>query len=177
MGNPTESPSADAGGKNQSEAESRDGTTARQILLEEARTAANQQLSQVNKIDAAAVRTVRIAFLLIGILFGGSRFHLLPDLGTFGLLGTWSLVASLFGSLYVYGTARLFIGSGPEELDIDYEEAPTTEDTRVEVIKKYEAGISHNWSALYVNGFVLAISRVLLGLAVLFVILGIVRAT
>lgn len=174
MGERTDSPPASAGGTNQSKVESNDGATARQVLLEEARTAANQQLGQVDKIDAAAVRTVKIAFLLIGILVGGSRFPLFPDLATFGLLGVWSLVASLFGSFYVYGTSRLFIGSGPAEVSIEYEESSSVEDARVEVIGNYEDGIRKNWRVLYVNGFVLAVSRALLALAVVFVLLGFV---
>jgi hypothetical protein len=151
--------------------------TARQILMEESRTAASQQLGQLNKIDDEAVRTVKIAVLLAGILAGGSQFPHFPNLGLFGAFGMWSLVSSLFGGLYVYGTSRLFVGSNPAELDIDYEKSPTIGDTRVEVIRRYETGISHNWSALYANGFVLAVSRLLLALAVLFILLGIVRVT
>lgn len=162
----------DGGDENEPDVGSRDGTTARQVLLEEARTAANQQLGQINKIDAAAVRTVRITFLLAGILAGGSRLLLFPDLGTFGALGTWSLLGSLLTGLYVYGTTHLFVGSGPAELSVDYEGSPTAERTYVEVIGKYEDGIQKNWKTLYVNGIVLVVSRGLLATAVVFLVLG-----
>ena len=155
---------------------SEDGT-ARQILLEESRTAASQQLGQLDKIDDEAIRTVKIAVLLAGILAGGSQLHRFPNLGLFGAFGMWSLVSSLFGGLYVYGTSHLFVGSGPADLNIDYEEPPTTEDARIKIIRRYEAGISHNWNALYVNGFVLAVSRLLLAFAVFLIVLGIIRTT
>ena len=174
MGEEADFSSKGSGVSSPSEANTSEDGTARQILLEEARTAASQQLGQLDKIDDAAVRTVRITFLLAGILAGGSQLHRFPNLGLFGAFGTWSLVASLLGSLYVYGTLRLFVGSDPAQLDIDYEESPTVGGARVEVIRRYEAGISHNWSTLYVNGFVLATSRLFLALAVLFLLLGIV---
>lgn len=167
-----QSSSATAGGTSQSKRVAGTNITARQVLLEEARTAASQQLGQIDKLDAAAVRTVRIVFLLVGILVGGSRLSLLPDLGPFGFLGVWSLVASLFGSLYVYGTSRLFVGSGPADLGVEYEESSSVEEARVEVIRDYERGIRKNWRALYVNGFVLALSRSLLAAGVVFVLLG-----
>lgn len=147
--------------------------TTRQVLLEEARTAASQQLEQIDKLDTAAIRTVRIVFLIAGILVGGSHLSLLPDLGTFGLVGAWSLVGALFGSLYVYGTSGLFVGSGPAELDVEYEESSSVEDVRVEVIQDYEDGIRRNWQALYLNGFVLALSRSLVGVAFVLVLTGI----
>lgn len=176
MSERTDSPPASTGGASQSEVNPDTDITARRVLLEEARTATNQQLGQVNKIDTAAVRMVRITFLLLGILVGGSRFPPFPDLATFGALGMWSLVTSLLGSLYVYGTSRLFIGSGPAELGIDYEESSSIERARVEVIRKYEDGIRKNWGTLYVNGFVLAVSRVLLAFAIVFVVVGFAHA-
>ena len=175
MDEQTGTPPASGGGGRQSEAKSSEETSARGVLLAEARTAANQQLSQLTKIDDAAVRTVRITFVLAGIFVGGPSVSSFPNLGVFGALGTWALVTSLFCSLYVYGTSHLFIGAGPAELNVDYEEPPNTEKARVEVIRKYESGIHHNWSALYVNGFALAASRLLLALAVLFLVVGIAR--
>ena len=160
-----------------SEANSTEDGTARQILLEEARTAASQQLGQLDKIDDEAIRTVKISVLLAGILAGGSQLHRFPDLGLFGAFGMWSLVSSLFGGLYVSGTSHLFVGSGPADLNIDYEESSTTEDARIKVIRRYEAGISHNWNALYVNGFVLVVSRLLLAFAVFLIVLGTIRTT
>lgn len=144
MGEEADLSSERSGGSSPSEANSSEDGTARQILLEEARTAASQQLGQLDKIDDAAVRTVRVSLLLAGVFAGGSRLFSFPKLALFGALGTWSLVASLFCSLYVYGTSRLFVGSGPAELNVDYEESSTTEVTRIEVIKKYETGIRYN---------------------------------
>ena len=177
MGEEADFSSKGSGVSSPSEANTSEDGTARQILMEESRTAASQQLGQLNKIDDEAVRTVKIAVLLAGILAGGSQLHRFPNLGLFGAFGMWSLVASLLGSLYVYGTSRLFVGSGPADLNIDYEEPPTTEDARIKIIRRYEAGISHNWNTLYVNGFVLAVSRLLLAFAVLLIVLGIVRTT
>lgn len=152
--------------------ESHEDSSARRVLLEEARTAANRQLLQLDKLDDAAVRTVRLAFILAGILAGGSRLASFPELGVLGAIGTWSLVASLLSSLYVYGTSRLFVGSGPDELDVDYEESASVKNARIEVIARYETGIRQNWETLYANGIVLAVSRTLLALAIVFAILG-----
>lgn len=164
---------ASAGGTPQSESAAETDVTARQVLLDEARTVAGQQLGQIDKLDATAVRSVRIAFLLLGIFVGGPRLSLLPELGTFGLLGVWSLVASLLGGLYVYGTSRLFVGSGPAEVGVAYEESSSAESARVEVLRDYEGGIRKNWRTLYLNGSVLALSRSLLAVAVVFLLLGV----
>lgn len=121
----------------------------RKMLLEEARTTTNQQLGQINKNEVAAVRTVRISFLLLGILAGGSQLPTFPDLGLFGVLGIGSLVGSLLAGLFVYGTTRLFIGFRPDELSIDYTQRPITDDTCVEVLGRYEDGMLRNQRILY----------------------------
>lgn len=176
MSERADSSPVNAGSSCQRNGGSGDDTTARQVLLREAQTATDRQLSQLTKIDDAAVRTVKITFLITGVFAGGSQLSHAPNLGVFGVLGTVSLVASLFGSLCVYGTSHLFIGSGPEDLDIDYESSPSTEIARIEVISKYEAGIRHNWNTLYVNGFVLAVSRLLLAFGVSFLVVGVAQA-
>lgn len=71
-----------------------------QLLLEEIRTTATQQLSQIDKIDDIAVQTVQIAFLLLGVLGGGTQFGSFPDLGLLGGLGMASLVGSLVAALF-----------------------------------------------------------------------------
>lgn len=173
----TEAAPANRGRDSVAATDSGDGADARQILLEEARTAANQQLGQVRKIDAEAVRTVRISLLLAGILAGGSQLPPFPDVGIFGALGMWSLVGSLLAGLYVYGTMHLFVGSGPGELGVDYEESPSVERAHVEVIGKYEDGIRRNWKTLYANGIVLVVARCLLAAAAVFLVLGFVQST
>lgn len=87
MSERTDSASANADGINRSRGRSDDGTTARQILLEEARETKNQQLAQINTIDTAAVRTVRIALLLLGLLVSGCHLSPILDLRVFGALG------------------------------------------------------------------------------------------
>ncbi|MFC7078847.1 hypothetical protein [Halorussus caseinilyticus] len=153
--------------RNQGEA-----SAGRQVLLEEARTTTDQQLAQINKNEVAAVRTVRLTFVLLGLLTGGSHLSSFPDLGLFGVLGMWSLVGSLVAGLFVYGTTKLFIGSRPDELSIDYTERPVSEETYVELLSRYEAGTLRNQRILYSNGFILSISRLFLASAVVLVALG-----
>lgn len=142
------------------------------MLLEEARTTTSQQLGQINKNEVAAVRTVKISFLLLGLLAGGSQLPPFPDLGLPGVLGTWALVGSLLASLFVYGEAETFIGPRPDELSIDYTGEEDSTDSYAEVLNRYEDGILRNQRVLYSNGFLLGISRLLLALAIVFVVLG-----
>lgn len=175
MGEQTDSSPTDSG-PSEVKTSSSDDTIAGEILLEEARTTTSHQLGQIDKLDAAAVRTVRIAFLLVGILAGGSRLSSFPDLGTFGLLGTWSLVGSLLAGLIVYGTSQLFIGSSLDGLSIDHAGNPVSEHAYVKLINEYEDGMQTNRKVLHLNGFVLAIARSLLALTVLFVAIGFIHA-
>jgi len=148
-------------------------STAYHVLLTEARTTTSQQLGQINKLDGAAVRSARITFILLGLLAGGSQLPPFPNLGVYGVLGTWALLGSLFSCLFVYGTTHLFIGSSLEELPIDYTEDSVT--AHLELIAEYEDGMRANRRVLYLNGFALAIARSLLALSVTFVVLGFVR--
>lgn len=143
-----------------------------ELLLEEIRTTATQQLRQIDKIDDIAVRTVRIAFVLLGILAGGTRLGSFPDLGLLGGLGTASLVASLVAALFVFGTTRLFIGPRLDDMSLDYTEPPDDEDAYAEVIDQYESGMVRNRRLLYSNTFVLNVSRTLLAVAAVLLILG-----
>jgi hypothetical protein len=126
----------------------------------------------VNKLDAAAVRTVRITFLLLGLLVGGSRIPPFPDLGVFGVLGTWTLLGSLFAGLFVYGTSQLFVGSSLDELPIDCSEGTDVGLAQAELVEEYEDGLQMNRRVLYLNGFVLAIARTFLALSVTFIVSG-----
>lgn len=146
----------------------------RRMLLEEARTTTNQQLAQINKNEVAAVRTVRITFVLLGLLAGGSHVLPLPGFGLLGVLGMWSLVGSLLAGLFVYGTTKLFIGARPDQLSVDYTEEPNSAESFVEVLGRYEDGVQRNQQLLYANGFGLGVSRLLLALAVVFVVLSLV---
>lgn len=148
-------------------------TTAHQVLLAEARTTTGQQLGQVKKLDAAAIRTVRITFVLLGLLAGGSQLSPFPKLGVYGLIGTWSLLGTLFSCLFVYGTTHIFIGSSLEELSID--DGADSMTAHRQLIDEYENGMRINRKILYLNGFVLAIARSLLALSVVFVVLGLFR--
>lgn len=136
------------------------------MLLEEARTTTDQQLAQLNKLDDEAVRTVRMALVLSGLLVGGTKFLSLPDFGLLGLLGTLSLVGSLVTSLFVYGTSSIFIGPTPDELSVEYERLADAENAYVEVMSRYESGLVRNRRLLGSNALVFAISRLLLGSAV-----------
>lgn len=172
MGERTDSPSANADEIRQSRGRTGDGTTARRALLEEARQTKNQQLGQINTIDTAAVRTVRIALLLLGLLVGGSRLSPVLNLGLFGTLGMGSLVGALLTGLFVYGTSQLFIGSSLDELEVDYGEDAAPELAHDRLIEEYEDGMRTNRKILHLNGFVLAVARVLLALSVVFVVVG-----
>jgi len=95
----------------------------RQALLKEARTMVSEQLGQIDKIDDAAVRTVRITLVILGILAAGPRVESFPDLGFAGAIGTWALLGALIAAAGVYGTSRVFrvfIGSAPDRLAVDY---------------------------------------------------------
>jgi hypothetical protein len=140
--------------------------SARQELLEESRTTLTEQLGQINKIDDAAVRTVRISLLILGILAGGARLAQFPDLGLAGAVGTVTLVFTVIGAVTVYGTSRVFIGSAPDDLAIDYTEKPIVENTYIEMLSEYDEGISDNRSTLRANGFILAIARTLLVISI-----------
>lgn len=153
--------------------ESSDTHPSRQTLLEESRTTADRQLAQIAKIDDAAVRTVRIAFVLLGVVAGSSQLPPFPNLGILGAVGTWSLVGTLVAGLFVYGTSRLFLGSAPDELTVDYSDNPAIEQTHIELISRYEAGIRVNRSVLHTNGFSLLMARLLLALAVVFFVVGV----
>lgn len=144
-----------------------DGGPARELLLEESRSTLDKQLGQLDKIDDAAVRTVRISLVVLGILAGGSRFVSFPKLGAAGYAGTVSLVLALVGSVTVYGTSRVFIGSAPDEIGVSYRGRPIVETAHVEVLTEYEAGISDNRRTLLANGVLLATARALLALAIL----------
>lgn len=149
--------------------------SARQELLEESRTTVSEQLGQIDKIDDAAVRTVRISLLILGILAGGPTLAPFPDLGFAGAFGTVTLVLTLMGAVIVYGTSRVFIGSAPDELAIDYTQRPIVENTYVEMLSEYESGISNNRSTLRANGFILAISRTLLVVSIVAILWGLVN--
>ncbi|WP_276302275.1 hypothetical protein [Halorussus lipolyticus] len=169
----SESPAAASGGgrsnRNGNEPGGGDG---RQMLLEEARTTTSQQLAQINKLDGEAVRTVRIAFVLTGLLVGGAKLVPSLGLGLLGAAGTVSLVGSLVASLFVYGTSKLFIGSSPDRIPIDYEEQIDTEAAYVEVIGRYERGLLRNRRVLWSNAFFLDASRFLLACAVVLFVLA-----
>lgn len=142
------------------------------MLLEEARKTTSQQLGQINKNEVAAVRTVKISFLLLGLLAGGSQLPPFPDLGLPGVLGTWALVGSLLASLFVYGEAEPFIGPRPDELSIDYDTSSVPPDAYVEVLYRYEDGILRNKRLLLSNGYFLGVSRLLLAVAVVSIVWG-----
>lgn len=147
---------------------------AREVLLEEARTTLGEQLGQIGKIDDAAVRTVRISLLLLGVLAGGATLLPFPDLGTPGTFGTVGLIFTLVGAITTYGTSRVFIGSGPDELAVDYTTKPVVENTYVAILTEYDDGISDNRSTLRTNGFILAVSRALLVLSIVSILFGLV---
>ncbi|WP_135825137.1 hypothetical protein [Halorussus ruber] len=155
--------------------ESSDTHPSRQTLLEESRTTADRQLAQITKLDDAAVRTVRIAFVLLGVVAGSARLPPFQNLGILGAVGTWALVGTLVAGLFVYGTSRLFLGSAPDELTVDYSDNPTVKQTHVELIGRYESGIQFNRSILHANGFTLLVARLLLALAVVFLVVGVFR--
>lgn len=144
-----------------------------QELLEESRTTLSEQLGQIDKIDTAAVRTVRISLLILGILAGGPALVPFPDLGLAGAIGTTTLVLTLIGAISTYGTSRVFIGSAPDELNVDYTDFPTTESTSVEILSEYDEGISENRNTLRANGFLLAVSRTLLVISIVTILYGI----
>ena len=103
------------------------------------------------------------------------RLSPFPDLGLVGAFGTWSLVGVLFAGLFVYGTTRLFLGSSPDELSIDYGDEPTVKRVYVELIGRYENGIRFNRRILHTNGFALLVARLLLAFAVVSLVLAFVR--
>ena len=173
MGERTEPPSTSE--RKQSNERPNDVHPSRQALLEESRTTANRQLTQITKLDDAAVRTVRMAFLLLGIVAGGSRLSPLLNLGWAGTLATWSLLGSLFAGLFVYGNSRLFLGSSPDRLTVKYDDDPAIKRTHVELIGEYEDGIQFNRDILHINGFALLVARSLLALAVVLFASGLVR--
>ena len=144
-----------------------------QVLLAEARKTATQQLTQINKLDGEAVRTVRITFVLFGVLLGGAKLLPAAGLGLLGVFGTFSLVVSLITSLFVYGTSRLFIGSGPDKIPIDYEQEMDAETAHVEIIGQYERGLRRNRRVLWSNAFFLDVSRFLLACAVVLFVLAV----
>lgn len=133
MGERTGPPSSSSE-RQQSNERLNDVHPSRQVLLEESRTTAYQQLTQITKLDDSAVRTVRMAFLLLGIVAGGSRLSPLLNFGWAGALGTWSLLGSLFAGLFVYGNSRLFLGSSPDRLTVKYDDEPAIKRTYVELI-------------------------------------------
>ena len=137
------------------------------MLLEDARTTTNQQLAQLHKLDDEAVRTVRIALVLAGLLVGGAQFLPFSDLGLLGAFGTLSLVGSLVTSLFVYGTSGLFVGPTPDELSSEPEERSNTDAAPAELLQRYERGLVQNRHVLVGNGFVFAVSRLLLAGAIL----------
>ncbi|WP_135825146.1 hypothetical protein [Halorussus ruber] len=143
-----------------------DPGSGRQMLLEEARTTTAQQLTQINKLDGEAVRTVRITFVLSGLLVGGEKVLPSLGLGLLGAAGTLSLVGSLVTSLIAYGTSRLFIGPSPDRIPLDYEEQTDAETAYVEIIGRYERGLLKNRRVLWSNAFFLDVSRFLLACAV-----------
>lgn len=116
-----------------------------------------------------------MAFVLLGIIAGSSRLSSYLGLGLIGALGTWLLVGALLSGLFVYGTSRLFLGSSPDELGIDYGGNPTVKQTHVELIDKYEDGIRFNQSILHTNGLVLLVARLLLALAIVVLVFGVAR--
>lgn len=117
----------------------------------------------------AAVRTVRIPLVLLGLLAGGSQFSAFPDFGLSGVLGVCSLAGLLVAGLFVYGTTKVFIGARPDELSIDYTDDSISSASYVAVLGRYEEGVQRNQRLLYANGFGLGISRLLLASAVAFV--------
>lgn len=169
-GNP---PTGSSGGVSSSTGDKID--SARQELLEESRTTLSEQLGQINKIDDAAVRTVRISLLILGILAGGPTLVPFPDLGLAGAVGTVALVLTLVGAITVYGTSRVFIGSAPDELAVDYTQVPIVENTYVEILSEYDDGLSDNRSTLRANGFILAISRTLLVISIIAILYGLIN--
>lgn len=135
----------------------------------------SEQLGQIDKIDDAAVRTVRISLLILGILAGGPAVASFPDLGLAGAVGTVTLILTLIGAVAVYGTSRVFIGSAPDELAVDYTQRPTVENAYVELLSEYDDGISNNRSTLRANGFILAISRALLVISIIAILWGLIN--
>ena len=165
----TETDSSAANEERRSGRDANEAGRDRQMLLEEARTTTNQQLGQITKLDDEAVRTVRIALVLSGLLVGGARFLPMPNFGLPGVLGTLSLVGSLVTSLFVYGTSSLFVGPSPDELSIDYDGQSNPEKAYAEVIDRYERGLVRNRRIFGSNALILGVSRLLLaGAIVLF---------
>lgn len=149
---------------------------ARQALLDEARTTVSEQRGQIDKIDDAAVRTVRITLVVLGILVSGPQLAPFPNLGLAGAIGTWALLGTLIAAATVYGTSRVFIGSAPDELAVDYTESPIVENTYIEILEEYDEGIVDNRRTLLANGFILSVARALLAVAVLGIVYGLVNA-
>jgi hypothetical protein len=138
----------------------------RRLLLEEARTTTSHQLAQINKLDDEAVRTVRIAFVLSGLLVGGVKFFSLPGLGLPGILGTLSLIGSLITSLFVYGTSDLFVAPGLGNLSAEHGGESNARETYREVIERYERGLVYNRRVFQSNAIILGVSRLLLAGAI-----------
>lgn len=161
-------PSSAANEERRSDRASNESGQSRQMLLEEARTTTNQQLAQLNKLDDEAVRTVRIALVLSGLLVGGAKFLSLPNLGLLGTFGTLSLVGCLVTSLFVYGTSGLFVGPTLDELSLYSGEQSNAKEAYADVIHRYERGFSRNRRILGANGFIFGISRFLLAGAIVF---------
>lgn len=171
----TESQASSASGRSDSRRRSSELGSERELLLNEARTTTNQQLGQINKVDDQAVRTVRIGFVLLGVLAGGAQFQLLPPFGLLAIVGTVSLVGSLVVALFVYGTSRLFIGPQLDRIADDNSEkrdaGDSVTETHVKVVEQYESGITWNRRVLYSNASILGFARLLLALAVVFLVL------
>lgn len=145
---------------------------ARGALLEEARTTLGEQLGQIDKIDEAAVRTVRLSVLLLGVVAGGATVGLGPGFGIATAAGVVGLILAVVGAVTVYGTSTVFAGFAPYDLRVEYTSRPGVEDTYVEMLSEYDAGIYDNRQTLRTNGFILGVSRALLVLSVVLILVG-----
>ena len=58
----------------------------------------------------------------------------------------------------VYDTSRVFVGSGPTGLAVDYAESLIVENTYVEILEEYDEGIVDDRRTLLANGYILAIA-------------------
>lgn len=149
----------------------------RQVLLEESRSTVSRQIAQLDKLDGAAVRTIRIELIILTILIGGTQVRPLLELGTYGSVSTVSAVISLLVSAVTYGTYDMVLGSGVRDIEADHRDELDLELVQNDMLDDYEGGIGDNRALLRTNGFLLTLARAFLVISVLAIVAGFIFHT
>lgn len=145
---------------------------------EEVRAVVDHQVETLNEFDDAALRTSRIAAVVLALVLSAARLSgSSPLLNGFVRAGCGGLLCTFVLGLLTHGASSVNLGPSPERVS-DLRSRPYSErEWLLSLLEEYTEWIDANRRVLYRNGLYLKVTQVVLLSSVLLLGVGIVTTT